>query len=96
MAIGAGCGDIGDLMIWILGVIIICLVAADTGICCNGIISVMALVAVSRYMGAGKCIIGIVNSEGGRFPSEVGSMAIGTGCRNVGRLVIRICGGIVI
>jgi hypothetical protein len=93
MAIGTGSRNPRSLVIRICRGSIVSLVAANTGIYSRGIIAVMALVAGSSDMGAGQGIVSIVDREGGRFPARVGCMAIGTGVRDVGSHVVRICRG---
>ena len=90
MAIGTGCRDLCSLVVRVCGGIIIGLVTIDTGIRCCSIIAVMTLVTTCRGMCACQGIVGIVNCESSRFPAGVGSMTIGTGCRYLCGLVIRI------
>lgn len=91
MAILAGRRYVCSLVRRVRTGVIICLVAAHTGIGRGGIVPVVALVAACRGVGAGECIIVAMNGECHRLPSGVGSMAEGTfilvkpGC-----LVIRV------
>lgn len=66
---------------------------------CRGCIiihSVMALLAGSGDMRPGQRPVSIMDREGGRFPSRVGGMAVGTGSRDVCCLVWRVCTCIII
>jgi len=96
MAICTGRRDVCCLVGRVCAGVIIGLVAAHTGIRGRGIISVMTAVAIHRGMSAREGIVIIVNGERGRFPSRDRRMAVGTTCRYVGSLVIRVRAGIVI
>jgi len=78
-------------------IVVIGQVAADTGSRYGIVINtVVALVAAGRDMCAGQRPVCIVYREGGRFPARVGCMAIGAGRRDLGSLVVRIQGSIII
>jgi hypothetical protein len=96
MAIGTGCRNVGCLVRRVYACIIIGLVTVDAGIRGGVIIAVMTLITAGRGVCAGQGIVCIVNCERGRFPTGVCSMTVGTGCRYLCSLVVRICGGIII
>ena len=93
LAVGA---ELCCSVIRIIGVIIIRLMASNTGIgsCC--IISFMTLIASYGCMESGQWIIGVVNCKSSRLPSGICCMAICTGRGNICRLMWRIRAGIVV
>jgi len=84
-------------MRWIVGLVVVGQVAADTG-CRSRIVihTIVALVTSDGSMCAGKGIVSIVNGECGRFPAGDGGMAIGTRCGNMGNGMVWVRGGVVI
>lgn len=87
-----GCG-----MRRIVGLVVIIQVTADTNGRSRVIITVVALVTIiDRGMCTCQRPVVIVDCEGGRFPTRIGSMAIGACRGDMYSLMTRICRGVVV
>ena len=84
--------EAGCSMIWICCIVVVRLMAANTGIRYGIIvIPVMTLGAGQRCMSSCKHIIIVMYGECCRFPSRNRSMTCGTGIRDADSDVIRVC-----
>ena len=90
MTLIAGGRELGSLVAGIVRLVIVCNMAAGTGIRSIIVIPVVATGTGKRNMGACKNIIIIVNWEGGRGPVGICRVTIGAGFRDIDRNVIWI------
>lgn len=98
MAVGTGCRELGCSMWRVIRLVIIILMASDTGIGRGIVIAVMAHCAIigNCHMGAGQDVVIVVDRECGRGPVRVGRMALITSGWNIDRRMVRVGGGVVI
>ena len=90
MALIAGGGELSRLVVGIVRLVIVCNMAAGTGIGSIIVITVVAGSTCKGNMGACKNIIIVMNGESGRSPVGICRMTISTGFRDIDRNVIRI------
>jgi len=82
--------ELGRGMVRVSRLVVVGLMASDTGSWCTGVIACMAVGAGARNMSACQYIIIVMDRESRRGPSWVGSMTISTGGWNAYRRMVWI------